>query len=392
MTTFAATPRPTRVARPLGAVTPSAPEATPWTNAICEGHVRHHRHTPVDHHFETPTSMVLLDLDDLPHVVDAQPLWSSRRPALVRFRREDYFDGTSRSLRGAVAGLVEARTGHRPSGPILMLTQLRRLGWLFNPLTVYWCLTPPSTRRHLTRDGGPVAEPGGAGTVAAVVLEVTNTPWGERHHYVVETRGRQEGLRFPKALHVSPFLDEDLTYTLGFSTPDDGLVVRLGVDRDDERVLDTELALRRRPLTPAAVLADLARHPMATARVSATIHTQALRLAGQGRAARRPSHRGAAAVVSAGRPPGRRHAAPAHRPPGRARRPGRRGAATRRPMHQRRSRRGPVILVRDRRAYRAVARRASIGLGESYPRGWWDTDDLAALLGRLHDGVRRFDR
>ena len=93
------------------------------------------------------------------------PLWSHRHPAPARFRASDYGDGTTVGLGDQVRDAVGDVLGRRPDGPIRMLTQVRRWGWLFNPITVYvaW---------NLGTDG-PVA----------LVLEVTNTPWKERHRY-----------------------------------------------------------------------------------------------------------------------------------------------------------------------------------------------------------------
>ena len=120
--------------------------------------------------------MVALDLAELDRVMAATPLWSARRWAPVTFRRRDYLDGTDRPLADALGDLVEARLGRRPAGPMRVLTQLRRWGWLFNPLSIYWCDRP---------DGRP----------DAVVLEVTNTPWHERHWYVLDATDPRRGLR-----------------------------------------------------------------------------------------------------------------------------------------------------------------------------------------------------
>jgi uncharacterized protein len=243
-----------------------------WTSALYEGQVRHRRLGPVEHGFHSRVSMALLDLSELDEVVSATPLWSSTRRAPVRFRRTDYLDGTDRPLAEALGDLVEARLGRRPSGPYLMLTQLRTWGWLFNPITIYWC-----------SDGGDES-PGVGGAsdrLDAVVLEVTNTPWHDRHWYVLDARST--GLaaaptRFGKELHVSPFLPMDLDYRLTIAGPADEISVRLEVLRDDRPVLDADLDLRRVELTPAHAVAALVRSPLSTFRVSATIRLQALRL------------------------------------------------------------------------------------------------------------------
>ena len=243
----------------MSATTPARP-----VSALYEGWVGHHRPGPPEHRFRARSTMVLLDADELGDLLGATPLWSARRWAPVQFRRRDYLDGTDRPLPEALGDLVEARTGRRPAGSMRVLTQLRRWGWLFNPLSIYWCDGP---------DGSP----------ETVVLEVTNTPWHERHWYVLDA---QPTVGFAKELHVSPFLPMDLTYQLQVDTgPETGpdadqhrpsrLDVRLEARHRDRTVFDAHLALRRIELTPLHGVTTLARHPLATVGVSAGIHRQA---------------------------------------------------------------------------------------------------------------------
>jgi DUF1365 family protein len=234
---------------------------------LYEGVVRHRRFGPATHELHHSVAMALLDVDALDRsesVIDALPLWSTRRWAPVRFRRRDYLDGTERPLRDALGDIVEVEIHRRPEGRIRVLTHLRTWGWLFNPITIYWCDAA---------DGSP----------DIVVLEVTNTPWGERAWYVVEAEyvsGR--GAVFPKALHVSPFLAMDLDYRFSFTAPTTApgstLTVRLEVLDRGSKVFDADLSLRRTELTPRSAVAVLVRHPAQTLRISVAIHTHALRL------------------------------------------------------------------------------------------------------------------
>jgi DUF1365 family protein len=240
----------------VGGVVPARDRASCRSSALYEGVVRHLRVEPVEHRFERPVSMVLLDLSEVDEVVDEVPVWSRGRWAPAQFRRGDYFDGTEGDLADGVRDLVEARLGRRPTGRVRMLTQLRAWGWLFNPLTVYW----------LDDDQDELD---------AVVLEVTNTPWHERHWYVVDGSGSG---RFGKQLHVSPFLPMDLDYRLTAPPPGPHVDVRLEVLRAARLVFDADLRLRRVELTPASAALALIRHPLATWRVSLAIRVEALRL------------------------------------------------------------------------------------------------------------------
>lgn len=250
-------------------------------SAIYDAHVRHRRREPADelHH---ELRYAYLDLDALPEVVGRRTGWSTH-PSPVWFRRRDYLDGSDRPLKEAVAELVLERTGMRLPGPVAMLTQLRTFGWLFNPLTTYYCFEP---------DGQ---------TLFAVVLEITNTPWHERFWYVLDAEqvdGR--GLAFPKQFHVSPLLPMDLTYRCRAPVPGARLALRFELSRTgpsdpsaqttDEssptkrvtRVFDADLTGRRvpldSPLTPKAVLRSLSQ----TARVSAGIYAHAALLRARG--------------------------------------------------------------------------------------------------------------
>ena len=253
------------------AVAPAGREAArrAGASALYEGVVRHRRFGSPSHEFSSPIVMTLLDVDELERLDDL-PLWSRRRRAPMQFRRSDYLDGSDTPLRLALGDVVEREIGRRPTGPIRMLTHLRTWGWVFNPITVYWCFTD-----------GPDPRPD------VVVLEVTNTPWKERHWYVIEAElvtGR--GRVFPKALHVSPFLDMDLDYRFSFTAPSrepgSPLSVRLELLRDGRKVFDADLWLTRTELTTGQALAAVFRRPFETMRVSLAIYRQAARLTAKG--------------------------------------------------------------------------------------------------------------
>jgi uncharacterized protein len=235
--------------------------------ALCSGEVLHRRMTPTLHEFRYPVSYVWLDPDAPEDVCDRHPLWSSQRAAPARFRRTDYGDGSARSLTDQVRAAVATITETTPTGPIRMLTQVRRWGWLFNPITVFlvWHDDP--------------ARP------LAAVLEVTNTPWKERVRYPVllheatDDASQAFVAQIPKRLHVSPFLDENFDYALrvAFDAAQDALSIGLDViSPSGHVVVATELRLRRQAVTRRRLSRALMSMP--THRVSAGIHLQAARL------------------------------------------------------------------------------------------------------------------
>lgn len=240
----------------------------PGARASClyEGSIRHRRSAPRDE-FSFPLFMAYLDVDELPGVFDSSLLWSARRPALAWFRRADYLGDPATPLRAAVEDLVMRQTGVAVDGPIRLLTHLRYLGHCFNPVSFYYCYDAAGEQ------------------VTAVIAHVTNTPWGERHAYVMavdehDDRGTTAMLqgRFAKALHVSPLMGMDHTYDWRLSEPGERLSVHIESTRDGARAFDATLSLRRREMTSGELRRALLRYPALTMRLSARIYTHALRL------------------------------------------------------------------------------------------------------------------
>ncbi|HKI99489.1 MAG TPA: DUF1365 domain-containing protein [bacterium] len=234
-------------------------------SALYEGQVRHRRFGGVEHAFNYRLFMMYLDLSELPTLFRGRWLWSARRPTLAWFRRADYLGDPAVPLDVAVRDLVEQRTGERPTGPVRMLTHLRYFGYCFNPLSLYYVFAPDGER------------------VQSLVLEVRNTPWGERHCYVLradDARAAQVLLRFrfSKAFHVSPFLGMDMAYHLLARPPRGRLSLHLENRRGLHVLFDATLQLRRREISGWALNGALLRFPFMTARVIGAIYWEALRL------------------------------------------------------------------------------------------------------------------
>jgi uncharacterized protein len=236
-------------------------------SAIYEGWVRHRRFEPVDHSFRYRYFLAYLDLAELPAVLDPYPLWSARRRAPARFRRADYLGDPARPLDQCVREMVEASGAPRPEGPVRLLTGMRFLGHSFNPVSFYYCFDPDGRR------------------VEAVVAEVENIPWGERHAYVLE-RGDREGPvlvdEMEKTHHVSPLMGMDQTYSFRAGTPGDRLQVHIEsrprAAAPTPKTFDATLSLRRRELSRPLMLGLLARYPAASLQTVAKIYGQAARL------------------------------------------------------------------------------------------------------------------
>jgi DUF1365 family protein len=235
-------------------------------SALYEGTIRHRRHAVCPTEFTHRLTLAYVDLDELPSLLGGMLVRS--RPGLVRFHRADYLGDPEVPLSEAVRVLVAQRIGAAPDGPVGLLTGLRSFGHCFNPVSFYYC-----------HDRG--------GRLAALVAEVTNTPWGERHAYVLPGPADVPGAGEPpwvlragaaKQLRVSPFMPLDQVYEIRATSPGPTLSVHIDSRQDGASVFDATLSLRRRPLTRATLAQATARHPAATLRVLTLIYRRALGL------------------------------------------------------------------------------------------------------------------
>lgn len=230
-------------------------------SCLYEGWVTHRRHAPVRHQFRRRLFMVYLDLSELATVFRGRWLWATTRPTLAWFRRADHFGDPAVPLDTAVRALVEQRTGIRPAGPVRLLTHLRYLGYVFNPVSLYYCFDP--TGRH----------------VQAIVADVNNTPWGERHQYVLAApAAASTRFTLTKAFHVSPFMPMDIDYDWRFTTPAHDLSVHMVNTQREATIFDATLTLRRRPIDSGSLAGVLVRYPAMTMVVIMGIYWEAFRL------------------------------------------------------------------------------------------------------------------
>jgi DUF1365 family protein len=186
-------------------------------SALYVGTIRHRRFAVRRHELLHRIAMAYLDLDELPDLLGGRLV--RRRPGFVRFRRSDYLGDPAVPLADSVRELVG------DASRIRLLTNLRTLGHCFNPVSFYYCFDDAEELR-------------------AVVAEVTNTPWGERHAYVLDSRRSERD----KAMRVSPFMGMDQRYTISLAPPGPTLSVHIESREDGAPVFDATLNLHRRPV------------------------------------------------------------------------------------------------------------------------------------------------
>ncbi len=232
-------------------------------SALYVGKLRHRRFSPRPHAFSYPVYMAFLDVDRLPELLNVSPLSSYNRWNVTAYCERDHFGACGGSLRTRLAADAAAQGLQLPDGQIFLLTHLRYLGYVFNPVSFYYCYDR-------------------AGNLAMLMAEVNST-FGERHNYWLTAACERESAaakRYTtaKQMHVSPFMGMDLDYDWIFSPPGELLVAHMNTLAAGQPFFDATLQLERRPWEARALHRVLAAYPLMTLRVIAAIHWQAFRL------------------------------------------------------------------------------------------------------------------
>jgi DUF1365 family protein len=220
------------------------------TAALYEAQIRHVRLDPLRNSFAYRSYYWFVDLDDLP-----RPSWPLRM--LAGFDQRDHFDDPTATIRVNLDRLLARHGIDLHGGRVVMLAHAKVLGYVFNPVSVFWCHDE-------------------AGVLVAIVAEVHNT-YGGRHSYVL--RPSADGvLTTEKAFYVSPFYDVSGTYRMRLPRPDDKLALTISLHRAEGRPFVATLHGRRRPATAAGLLRAAARYPLSTLVGAALIRFQGIRL------------------------------------------------------------------------------------------------------------------
>lgn len=237
---------------------------------IYVGELRHRRFRPRRHEFAYPVFQVLLDVDRIPEQMRVSRLAGYNRWNWAAYDERDHFGDPSRPLRERLRANAASSGVRLPDGPAFLLTNLRYLGYCFNPVSFYYFC-------------------GATGTVEMMLAEVNNT-FGETCNYWLtpecaaksresgEATGETRRYATRKVFHVSPFMGLGLDYTWVFTPPGERLLAHTTTHDAEGLLFDATLTLTRRPWTAGELRRTLAQFPMVTAKVIAAIYWQALRL------------------------------------------------------------------------------------------------------------------
>lgn len=205
-------------------------------SALYSGTLVHARSHPRRHQFAYKLTMILLDLDRLENLFASSKLWVRERLGFVSFRRRDFLPDHHATVKDSVIQTVKAKTGVAPDGPVLMLANLRYWGLQFNPAVFYFCFDKSGD------------------SLTHILIEVHNTPWGERHRYVLPLKNTsQREFDFDKAFHVSPFNPMEMTYRCRFDFADNSITVKMENHRDKQLHFKAVLNLERQELSADAM-------------------------------------------------------------------------------------------------------------------------------------------
>ncbi len=233
------------------------------TRASClyTGTVVHHRLKPRSHHLTYRVFSLLLDLDELPTLDGSLRFFSHNRFNLLSFYDRDHGPGDGASLRDWVERQLAPAGIDLDGGPIRLLCYPRVLGYVFNPLSIYFCHRPD-------------------GRLNAILYQVNNT-FGERHCYLIPVDPEQDGVlrhKCRKRLYVSPFITMEAMYHFRIRPPGERLTVAIRETDAEGPLLYAATRGRRRPFADRELLAAFLRFPLMTLKVIGGIHWEAFRI------------------------------------------------------------------------------------------------------------------
>lgn len=235
----------------------------PLRSGLYLGTVRHRRRAPRENSFRYGVCQLLLDLSELPALDREIGFFGHNRAGLVSFHDRDHMGDAGEPVRDKLARWLRAQGRELGDSRVMLLTNPRVLGYVFNPVSYFFCLD-------------------GAGGLRFTVAEVFNT-FGEAYCYLLDgsepAGGRAVRSRVDKRFHVSPFMRIDgVRYEWIVTPPGDRLTIHIDEFEGDEKYFDATLNLVRRPLTSATLARAMLRYPHLTARTIFLIHWQAAKL------------------------------------------------------------------------------------------------------------------
>ena len=230
-------------------------DSVDFNSSIYIGRVHHKRYSPTEHGFSYPMYMLGLDLDELDTLDQNLRFFGYNRFSALSLRRRDYLDDNGLSLKQAVLEKVAELGGDASAvESVMLLGQVRCFGLYFSPVNFFFCYQQGKPRYMLA--------------------EVHNTPWNERHCYLVDVENPQQT---KKDFHVSPFMGMDMQYHWRIEHNDQRILVHIENWQQD-KLFDATLSVQQQALTSSSLFTVLKQWPVMTLTILKGIYWQALKL------------------------------------------------------------------------------------------------------------------
>jgi len=253
-------------------------ELAPFSRSnIYVGHIIHRRFTPKKHSFNTRLYMLALDVADAENSTSAKGIFGFRWYHPLRFNEKDYLRGEPFSLSQRIKNKVQKLNGHSKIERIVMLVQVRCFGLYFSPANFYFCYNENDECTQM-------------------LAEVSNTPWNERHYYLIDLLKPSDEQKNDKVFQVSPFMDLNMSYFWRVKAPskvDDKLLVHIenkrlpNRDNNSTKIMNSEnytklfdatLTMKKQAFSAKNLFAIWAQLPVMTLKIVFGIYWQALKL------------------------------------------------------------------------------------------------------------------
>lgn len=224
-------------------------------SAIYRGHVRHRRFSPKKHQFSYSMYMLALDLDELEPVANKSIFFNLKKFAPISFYQKDYVIGEPIPLKQRIANKVNQLGADFDGSRVVFMGQCRCFGIYFSPANFYFCYNKQDDARWM-------------------LAEVSNTPWNERHYYLVDLKGE---LKNDKVFHVSPFMELAMQYHWRVKPPQKDVLIHIE-NHKDGKVFDATLAMKKQTFNQKNLFKTWLSFPLMTGKVVLGIYWQAMKL------------------------------------------------------------------------------------------------------------------
>lgn len=233
----------------------------PFETGIYQGTVSHKRFSPKHHEFAYQISMLGIVLDELDEVTSQHKLFGTQWFNPVQFNEKDYIKSEPGCLKERIASKVRRLGGEWDGHKVLMIAQCRCLGIYFSPVNFFYCFDKNEQ-------------------CVLMLAEVSNTPWNERHYYLVNLENSNDPKINKKDFHVSPFMELSMNYHWHINSPSKKVFINIQNFTLDthEKVFEANMKLTKRPLKTFSLIKSWLTMPFTIVRIVTLIYWQATKL------------------------------------------------------------------------------------------------------------------